>query len=30
MNQEHNIKLTAAEIGTLWFQYMSDSWHYRY
>lgn len=25
MNQELDIKLTAAEIGTLWFQYMSDS-----
>lgn len=25
MNQKHDIKLTAAEIGTLWFQYMSDS-----
>lgn len=25
MNQDHDIKLTAAEIGTLWFQYMSDS-----
>ncbi len=25
MKQEHDIRLTAAEIGTLWFQYMSDS-----
>lgn len=25
MKQDHNIQLTAAEIGALWFQYMSDS-----
>lgn len=25
MRQPANVKLTAAEIGTLWFQYMSDS-----
>lgn len=25
MRQNANIQLTAAEIGTLWYQYMSDS-----